>query len=409
MLRRRFLGRLAGVAGLAPLPALVSAGCAGSPLSPTPSPALDVRRFGAAGNGRVDDSQAFADAVRATAVDGILDVPDGVYLIDPRRSIALKDDMTLRLAPGAVLQALPVAEGVSAVVTVRDAANVTITGGTIAGERHQHLGTTGEWGMGIDVRGGTNVTIAGVTTRDCWGDGIYVGAGRQGESRQVTIRECTSSGNRRQGLSMTACIGALVADSRFEQTRGVAPQSGIDLEPNRPYAVRDVTLRGCVAVDNAGWGIVLSGETVSEVVVERCVMSGNQSFGGLAMIDAHHCVARDNRIERNLKGGVHLEGAVSNTFSGNVIRHNSQVESRLWPNVIVQFRARGNVFTSNAFSESERASAEPGPDISIRADCDATRVVGNTFRARSVDQHGRVTGGVINESPTTVLQDNATT
>ena len=102
MLRRRFLGRLAGVAGLAPLPALVSAGCAGSPLSPTPSPALDVRRFGAAGNGRVDDSQAFADAVRATAVDGILDVPDGVYLIDPRRSIALKDDMTLRLAPVAV-------------------------------------------------------------------------------------------------------------------------------------------------------------------------------------------------------------------------------------------------------------------------------------------------------------------
>lgn len=407
MQRRRFLGRLAGLAGLAPLNGLVSAGCAGSPLAPTPATSLDVRRFGASGNGLTDDTQAFADAVRATPIDGTLDVPDGIYLIDPRRSVVLKGDMTLRLAPGAVLQALPVAEPVSAVIAVHDVANLTISGGTIVGERRQHTGTTGEWGMGIDVRGATGVTLDGVRVRDCWGDGIYVGAGRQGESRQITIRQCTSTGNRRQGLSVTACIGADVVDSAFLDTQGTVPESGIDLEPNPPYVVRDVTIRNCVAAGNAGWGILLVGDSVVACHVERSQCLANGIGGGIAVLRGpSDCVLRNNTVEGNAGPGVHLVGAMQTVVRGNTVRGNSQLSPAAWPNAWAQAGSRGTAFLDNHFVDDVAPAVSPGADILIDRTSEATRVIGNALRPRRVDPMGRVVGGVLSENPSTVVADN---
>ena len=66
-------------------------------------------------------------------------VPKGVYMIDavdPR--LHLKDDMTLELAEGAVLKAIPNDSKKYSLLTISGVANVWVIGGTLEGERDQH-------------------------------------------------------------------------------------------------------------------------------------------------------------------------------------------------------------------------------------------------------------------------------
>jgi len=63
---------------------------------------LNVREFGALGDGEHDDTNAIQCAIMAAPKDARVLVPEGVYKIS---SIFLKDDLTLELAKGAVLSA----------------------------------------------------------------------------------------------------------------------------------------------------------------------------------------------------------------------------------------------------------------------------------------------------------------
>ena len=82
-------------------------GCAVAPKAPL---VVNVKDKGAKGDGKTDDTasiQAAIDAVAGTG--GTVLVPDGVYLIDAtaKPRLSLKDDMTLKLADGATLKAIP--------------------------------------------------------------------------------------------------------------------------------------------------------------------------------------------------------------------------------------------------------------------------------------------------------------
>ncbi len=63
---------------------------------------LNVRDFGAKGDGETDDTAAIQNAVFACPVDGRVLVPKGTYFVRP---LVLKSDMTLDLQDGAVLLA----------------------------------------------------------------------------------------------------------------------------------------------------------------------------------------------------------------------------------------------------------------------------------------------------------------
>src|SRR5262249_19191603 len=140
----------------------------------------NVKDKGAKGDGRTNDAAAIQRAVDAVAgTGGTVFIPDGTYLVDvvgPNR-IRLKSRMTLRLAPGAVLKAIPNGEKSYAVVTINGVSDVTVAGGTLEGERDQHSGTAGEYGHGIRMeRGAKNVSVSDIRIRNMWGDGIFIEA-----------------------------------------------------------------------------------------------------------------------------------------------------------------------------------------------------------------------------------------
>ena len=115
----------------------------------------------------------------------------------------------------------------------------------------------GEWRHALRMSGVCNVHVENLTFADSGGDGIYVGsvdATRQ-ISRNVVIRDCICDNNNRQGISVISADGLLIERTVMKNTRGTAPKSGIDFEPNLPWEkLRHVYMRDCVTENNAGAG-----------------------------------------------------------------------------------------------------------------------------------------------------------
>ena len=271
--------------------------------------AIDVRAKGAIGNGSRDDTAAFQSAVDALpSAGGTVYVPAGDYLIDPVRSVRLRSRTHLELAPGARLIAKANAAERAYVLTVEGVSDVEISGGRIIGERDRHLGTTGEWGHGIMIRGASAVTVRDLHVSHCWGDGISIGGSKAGgtvvPSRDVVIARVQSVGNRRQGLTIGRSRQVRVHDSVFSDTGGTLPGCGIDIEPDAGDGASDVVIANCEIARNQGAGIQLF-KRVSDVTIRDCTIEANRGHGVLS-ISADNCAITGNLIRQNGLGGIGL-------------------------------------------------------------------------------------------------------
>ena len=285
MSRRRVLR--AGLAAAASVPCLAGAKVMLAPVLPAVflpavrkrgAAILNVRDYGAVGNGVHDDTAAIQAAINALPADGgTVLVPPGTYMIDTTRKVNLRSSMLLMMDPDAILKAKPASVARHYILYVNGKTDVEIAGGQLLGERdtHTYLTTgTDEWGHGIQILGGRGVTIRDLRVSRCTGDGVCIGGG----SSDVVIANIVSTQNRRQGLSITNCSNIRVHESEFSHTQGTAPECGIDLEPDDGYTCSDVVIEDCRLNDNAKYGINIW-KRVSRVTIARCMIESNGSLG----------------------------------------------------------------------------------------------------------------------------------
>jgi parallel beta-helix repeat protein len=228
--------------------------------------------------------------------------------------------------------------------------------------------------MGVRFEGCSDVTVEGVAVRDCWGDGIYVGnTATSRESQRVTITACTVRNNRRQGLSIVGCIGAVVENSEFSDTNGTAPESGIDLEPNPGYRVTDVTIRNCVAARNKGYGILLYGGAASSVVSGNKVLFSqctDNSLDGAALLQGPTLSHFEgNTLQGNANNGIQLIASSQNEFVSNTFRDNGGA------NPLYASLRLANGSSDNTISSNSYLPAGALPEVAlITPDCVNNRV-----------------------------------
>jgi len=311
------------------------------PVACAPEPAsrkvVNVRHapYGARGDGKTDDTAAIQKAVDAIGgTGGTVLVPEGIYLVNAAAQagmgIQLRSSMTLKLAAGATLKAIPNASEHYAILALKGVSQVTILGGTLVGERHAHTGTRGEWGMGVSISDSHHVLLDGVTAMDCWGDGFYV----SNRSSDVTLCHVVADRNRRQGLSITSVNGMAVRNSVFRNTAGTEPEAGLDVEPNEGETVADLLVTGCTMADNAGGGIQCGFNTrfktsrILNVVFDRNTITGNgvnPTGGGYrAAVKVDYCLGQasitNNVISQNLGQGIMvMEFSAHTIVKGNTV------------------------------------------------------------------------------------------
>lgn len=312
---------------------------------------IDVKNTGAKGDGVTDDTGAIQNAIAQIAgTGGTVLIPAGTYMINTgaindyagRRGLQLKNNMTLKLAPDAILKAIPNSGGVGGtVVDLLSADKVDITGGTIIGDRANPA--PNESGDCIAVRASHNVTVKNITLKDAHDDGIIIAY----ESTNVTLDAVVSDNNRRQGLSIVSVNGAVVKNSIFKNTIGTAPQCGIDVEPNKGEVVNDVLIQNCEFFGNKNHGLVLQAMNgvVTNVRVDKCSSHNNVSCGLVAyrILSGSKNSFTNNAANNNGNSGILLGNSSTDvTVNGNICNNNGNI------GILMNNSATGNTGTGNS-------------------------------------------------------------
>ena len=302
--------------------------CAPPPTSPL---VKNAKEFGALGDGVTDDTatiQAAIDNIAGTG--GTLLLPKGTYMINAITHLLLKSNMTFYMEKGVTLKAMPNNRKNYGILKIDNAANINVIGGLLLGERDQHQGSTGEWGMGLEIYASKNIVIEDVTATNNWGDGFYVG------NRTNNIQFCsvTADNNRRQGLSITSADGVSVKNSIFTNTNGTLPMDGIDIEPNEGETVMNVQIINSKFLNNKGSGIesvveeVLTGKAfVKQLIIENNIVLNNGSIGAysagieISQQSSQHII--NNIVKDNLQDGIAIVNrSTNNIISGNQVSGN---------------------------------------------------------------------------------------
>ncbi len=275
----------------------------------------NVLQFGAKGDGVTDDTAAIQSVLSETTSAYVYFPGPATYLIDALTGLRVASHQTLILHPQAIVQVKPnnITHPYRAFL-LDNVTNVTIHGGQIVGDRTNHIGTTGEWGFGIEMNNVQNVVIREVTIKDCWGDGMYIAK----NSRQVKLERCVYDHNRRQGLSIISADKVDIVECRFYNTGGIAPQSGVDLEPNSSSeTVRNIHFSRCQFENNASASVTIQGAlgTVERVRFIDCESTGTDQ--GFRLIQCNDIQIIGGSMSNNTSIGIHLVG-VTNSIISNI-------------------------------------------------------------------------------------------
>lgn len=273
-----------------------------------------------------DCSQAIQDAIDSAVSQGKGTViiprlsttsdthPQGnrcIYRINPQRilvdnsnssdpvycAIQLKDQIRLECEPGVTLQATPINSDPNKLTKrahllyAKGISSVEIINGSYVGERQKHIysgsdfynnpDNTDEWCHGLNISGVQHMTVRGTHFSNCTGDGICIGGST---TFDIVFCDVLSTGNRRQGLSITQGDSISVYDSEFSYTYGTLPMNGIDIEPDAPSSsVTNVTIDNCILKGNEGNGIECNvhtdNVTIQNVDILNCLFSYNYYIG----------------------------------------------------------------------------------------------------------------------------------
>ena len=239
---------------------------------------ITPQMYGAVADGITDDTSAIQAAINSGDSNTIF-FPPGTYMVngegdvgDEEHGVTLRSNINIILDPAAIIKHVPTDKTFYNILYIPSTEdNIKISGGTLEGERDEHIGSTGEHGYGIRLNG-TNVTVENVNIIDCWGDGICCF-----DCENVTIKDCTIDNNRRQGITVsTDAYDVKIVHNTIKNTNGTAPQYGIDVEPDWNYSKR-IVISDNYFEDNVGGSILMYGghgtQIVQDVIISDNIMN----------------------------------------------------------------------------------------------------------------------------------------
>ena len=204
--------------------------------------------------------------------------------------------------------------------------NITVNGATIVGDRDNNE-AGGEWGHGILLEGSKNTHINNCHISKCHGDGIYLI-----DFENLNIINTTVDENRRNGISLIRGKGAQLINCTFSNTRGTAPQSGIDIEPNPNQHgnlvgnLKDIVLKNCISIKNeiAGYNLAAGTTDTGNIKFINC-KSFDDNYGfwiykfkaDNVTLDIENCKVYNSKLASYLHEDSNLETTINCLYIHN--------------------------------------------------------------------------------------------
>ena len=271
---------------------------------------VNVKSYGAKGDGVTDDSEALKSAIASLPKNGgKLFFPTGVYIhgdgvttgfsyppvtigvydncpsgdTDMGRDIRLMFDGYTNLTIsgyGATIQSHDNNGECrnNSIFTFINCGNLRVEGIKIDARSQFRIPVLSDYDDGsgkasrsnLFIRYGTNITLEDVESNYSMMDGVFI-SGDSTAQADVRLINCNCYYNYRQGLTISSVKKCLVDGGNYSFTgvlRGTMPKSGIDIEADA-FRNTDVIIRGATIDSNAVSGIVLSYRS-SNCKIEKC-------------------------------------------------------------------------------------------------------------------------------------------
>ena len=186
------------------------------------------------------------------------------------KGINIPSNRTITFQQKSSLSILPNSQPSYQALLISNSSNVKIINANLIGDRNQHTGTKGEWGMGIKIMSSKNIDIINSNIKNFWGDGIYIGRNANNVSycSGINVFRGILDNNRRNGISIVSGKDIIIENITIKNTNGTNPMAGIDLEPNSPDEfLYNINLNNISTINNKIDGI--------KVVLQKLVNSNN--------------------------------------------------------------------------------------------------------------------------------------
>ncbi|MBC7913373.1 MAG: hypothetical protein H7Y07_04545 [Pyrinomonadaceae bacterium] len=201
--------------------------------------------------------------------------------------INIGSNKTITFLPGSEIRLKATSHDSYTIMELSGVSNVTLYNPVIIGDRDNHIGTSGEHGIGLGIRGSTNVTVYSPKISNCWGDGIYISSSSgHPVSKNIIIKDAYLRKNRRDGISIISVDGLVLDNLYAGYTDGTTPMSGINFEPNDPSnEIRNVLINNPRTEYNGSNGIQIGNRNMlgrtnkqSEITIVNHVDIGSPRY-----------------------------------------------------------------------------------------------------------------------------------
>jgi len=333
------LGTLLLTSTIFPEAILAARAAPATKISPVHSPAVNVRDFGATGNGLSNDSNAFSKALQLLSRKAIANrrllIPDGTYVvgdlvISNGISIDGQSDRAVLIQSANskyILSVNPHSGGDANPAS--NTKNIHIRNIQFSGwvdrrtfSEHIHL---------LNINACTGLVVENCTFSGFCGDGIYLGSSNQSgterHNRNIVVRGCTFdgiNGNNRNGISVIDCDGLVIEGCFFTNCSRKDMPGAIDIEPDdhKFHRVRNIVIRnnrisfctGGVASISLYLPIHDYDLPPANIVIEGNHIDGNFGTNGISLRIAGDTRAADSLLDIRVTNNV-----IVNTLSPLIV------------------------------------------------------------------------------------------
>ena len=287
---------------------------------------LNVRDYGAVGDGVTNDTAAI-NAAAADLRDGeTLYIPAGTYLLREygEMDIILIQDrrnIHIRMEDGAILQLDTVEDHAISdenhhfILHLVRCENTTVTGGAIYGDRLRYTGSMHvEQGYGIRMIDCKDLTVRNVEIAYLRGDGIMMFTGIKNpdgtreKCENITVDNCHVHDCLRNGITLSSVDGCVISNTVIHGIRGTAPEAAVDIEAEFSGTVnKNATIENCEFYDNGSLSVGVTGPSenirfISSALAEKFTFDGRGN--GLTLSDCTAgmvCVSGQNAVIDNCR------------------------------------------------------------------------------------------------------------
>jgi hypothetical protein len=308
-----------------------------------PAGAIDIKSFGAKGDGVSDDFPAILAASKAIKSGQTLFFPSGTYRINrfayskdggaTYRDSTTNLDLTPLWGEGQKIQWRSLQNvkilGCGAVIDIKgdflvgddgqgtirspiipfdiqNSTNITIDGFEVNGHSEQSTGAANQYpcvGYGLMSRKNNGITISNFKAHHNTCDGMVFGHS-SGADFNVVVSNADLHHNGRDGVSIVHMVGGLFTNSLFHENGipggnfpGLSPKAGMDIEPEdvTQPAVDNIVFDTCSFTGNAAfaWDITSYNEKqpypqVRNVTFKGCTVQGNTFVNPIAGAIIHN-------------------------------------------------------------------------------------------------------------------------